>query len=270
MKITVLANRDLASNLALNQLLPLLYPQHELRVHLSSQVGSGGNQPEPLRLLKFFEQTLFNDILWPALDQTEKPHNPCSFASLSQFTVAPISVLNKINSEPGLATLNSGEPDLVISIRYGGILKERAIAIPHHGVINLHSGLLPDYRGVMATFRALLRGETEIGTTVHYISDANIDTGNIIGNTLMPVSPHQSYLWHVLQLYPEACALLANFVEEISDGGTPAVRPQSAGGNYYTFPDQAELEEFKQAGYSLYDVDDIRAITNAYLGSTPD
>lgn len=270
MKITVLANRDLASNLALNQLLPLLYPQHELRVHLSSQVGSGGDLPEPLRLLKFFEQTLFNDILWPALDQAQEPHSPCSFAGLSQFTVTPISVLNKINSESGLVTLNSGEPDLVISIRYGGILKERAIAIPRHGVINLHSGLLPDYRGVMATFRALLKGETEIGTTVHYISDANIDTGNIIGNTLMPVSPGRSYLWHVLQLYPQACTLLAQIVEEISDGSTPAGQPQPAGGNYYTFPDQAELEEFIHAGHSLYDVDDITAITSAYLGSTTD
>jgi methionyl-tRNA formyltransferase len=68
MNITLLANRDLASNLALNQLLPRLSEQHQLRVFLSSQVGSAANLPEPLRLLKFFEQTLFNDILFPALD----------------------------------------------------------------------------------------------------------------------------------------------------------------------------------------------------------
>ena len=105
---------------------------------------------------------------------------------------------------------------------------------------------------------------------MHCISDANIDTGNIIGNTLMPVSPGRSYLWHVLQLYPQACAVLAKIVEEIRDGGTPAGRPQPARGNYYTFPDQAELEEFIHAGHSLYDVDDITAITSAYLGSTTD
>ena len=267
MKITVLANRDLASNLALNQLLPSLFPQHELRVYLSSQVGSGGDLPEPLRLLKFFEQTLFNDILWPALDQADEAHSPCSFAKLSQFTVAPISVLNKINSEAGLFALNSGEPDLIICIRYGGILKEQAIAIPDHGVINLHSGLLPDYRGVMATFRALLQGEAEVGTTIHYISDANIDTGDILGNTRIPVIAGKSYLWHVLQLYPQACELLTNIVTKISRGDTPAGRPQPAEGNYYSFPDQAELDAFLQAGHSLCDVDDMTNITSTYLES---
>jgi methionyl-tRNA formyltransferase len=171
MKITLLANRDLASNLALNQLLPRLSQHHQLQVFLSSRVGSGTDLPEPLRMLKFFEQTLFNDILFPSLDRCRSGNGLYSFSQLAQFAASPITVLNQINSEGGLATLAASSPDLVICIRYGGILKDRVIAIPRHGVINLHSGLLPDYRGVMATFRALLHGETEIGTTLHYNAD---------------------------------------------------------------------------------------------------
>jgi methionyl-tRNA formyltransferase len=268
MKITLLANRDLASNLALNQLLPRLSQHHQLQVFLSSRVGSGTDLPEPLRLLKFFEQTLFNDILFPALDRCRSGNGPYSFAQLAQFAASPITVLNQINSEGGLATLAASSPDLIICIRYGGILKDRAIAIPRHGVINLHSGLLPDYRGVMATFRALLHGETEIGTTLHYISDGTIDTGDIIGNTHMPVTVGRSYLWHVLQLYPPACEFLLHTVDEISGGQMPACQSQPSGGSYYSFPDQAELDRFLQSGHSLYDINEITDIANSYLGVT--
>jgi methionyl-tRNA formyltransferase len=265
MNITVLANRDLASNLALNQLLPRLAENNQLHVFLSSQVGSGANLPEPLRILKFFEQTLFNTILFPALDRGTVTTRPCTFNQLERYTTSPITVLNQVNSEAGLATLAAGSPELVISIRYGGILKDQAIAIPAHGVINLHSGLLPDYRGVMASFRALLYGESEIGTTLHYISDGSIDTGDIIGNTRMPVSAGRSYLWHVLQLYPQACELLAQLVQGIAAGQAPARQLQPSGGSYYSFPDLAELEAFAQSSHSLYDLDDITDIAKNYL-----
>jgi len=267
MKITVLANRDLASNLALNQLLPRLAKSNQLQVFLSSQVGTGANLPEPLRMLKFFEQTLFNNILFPALDQGAVDKMSYTFNQLERFTTSPITVLNQINSAAGLATLAAQSPELVICIRYGGILKDQAIVIPTHGVINLHSGLLPDYRGVMATFRALLHGETEIGTTLHYISDGSIDTGDIIGNTRMPVCNGRSYLWHVLQLYPQACALLANTVEQINAGQIPARQSQPGGGHYYSFPDQTELDAFIQSGHRLYDVDDMTDIASSYLTS---
>ena len=265
MNITILANRDLASNLALNHLLPRLSGRHDLQVFLSGQVGSNTNLPEPLRMLKFFEQTLFNDILFPALERNRAGTKPFSFNQLSQFTTAPISMLNQVNSEAGLHTLRSGSPELVVSIRYGAILKPEAIAIPVHGVINLHSGLLPDYRGVMATFWALLHGETEIGTTLHYISDGSIDTGDIIGNTRMPVAQDNSYLWHVLQLYPQACDVLAQKIEEICCGGLPISMPQPSGGNYYSFPGLEELENFFRSGYRLYDLNEITDITDNYL-----
>ena len=265
MNITILANRDLAGNLALNHLLPRLSGHHRLQVFLSGQVGANKDLPEPLQVLKFFEQTLFNDILFPSLERAGPGNKPFSFNQLNQFTTAPISILNKINSDSGLKTLGDTSPELVISIRYGGILKPQAIAIPTHGVINLHSGLLPDYRGVMATFWALLNAETEIGTTLHYISDGSIDTGDIIGNTRMPVTADRSYLWHVLQLYPQACDLLAQTVEDICSGQMPMTTSQPSGGHYYSFPGLEDLEAFSRSGRHLYDVNEITEIANNYL-----
>jgi methionyl-tRNA formyltransferase len=265
--ITVLANRDLASNYALNLLLPVLAGEHQLRVFLSARVGSGEPRPQSLQLLTFMEQTLFNELLFPALAENKAAGQLKSFSALAAYTQESPVVLNAINSEAGLEQLAATDPDLIISIRYGGILKESAIAIPRHGVINLHSGQLPDYRGVMATFWALLNGEEELQMTLHQITDGSIDTGAILDTCSLPVVETRSYLWHLLQLYPAGCELITAAVKRIANGQPLNKQPQQPGGNYYSFPGEEELARFRQKGYSLFELTDITEIANRYLES---
>jgi methionyl-tRNA formyltransferase len=267
LNICLLSNRDLASNFALNLLLPMLAEEQQTRVFLSSKVGGKQALPAELAQLAFFEQTLFNNLMFPALDSGSPEGSLLSFQQLSRYTCLPISTLNRINSDESLAILGESAPDLILSIRYGGILREAAIALPRLGVINLHSGLLPDYRGVMASFRAMLNGEREIGTTLHYISDPGIDTGDIIDTTGLAVEPAHSYLWHVLQLYPQACDRLFACVQQLDAGQTLAVSPQPAGGSYYSFPDEDDLQAFHKRGLRLYDVGEITAFAKQYLGA---
>jgi methionyl-tRNA formyltransferase len=188
-----------------------------------------------------------------------------SFEGLGEKIGKPILVLNAINDGQDLEALTRSEPDLIVTLRYGVILKSRVIAIPRYGVINLHSGLLPAYKGVMATFRALQAGEVIIGTTLHYIADASIDTGPVIGTTAMDVIPGKSYLWHVLNLYPEGCKLIAATVEVIlNKGGVDSVS-QDPGGRYYSFPTDDDLDLFEQAGNHLFEVDEILEFASQYL-----
>lgn len=84
------------------------------------------------------------------------------------------------------------------------------------GIINLHGGLSPEYRGADCTFWALYNGEPEkIGCTLHYI-DAGIDTGRLIAHISPEVREGDSELelfWRAVQdgavVYAEAVARLA-------------------------------------------------------------
>ena len=265
MKITILANRDVASNFALNRLVPVLAAQHELSIFLSSKVGSGASVPEPLAQLKFFEQSLFNDLLFPALACSPIDGRLLSFEVLAASVDAPLSELNKINLIEGLKTLAASQPELILSIRYGGILREPAIAIPRLGVLNLHSGLLPQYRGVMASFYAMLNGDSGLGTTLHFIRDAGIDTGDIVGNTQQPLQRDHSYLWNVLQLYPAGVDLMCAAVAKLTAGVELPVQAQVEGGNYYSFPSEDQLRRFGELGLRLYDVQEIIDFAKYYL-----
>ena len=268
MNITLLVNRDLPANYALNLLLPAL-SEHRLTVFLSSKVGGKKRSvPRELEELAFVEQKLFNQLVFPLLHQIPLKKGGTSlksFEALGAQLAQPIEELNDINKSRGLERLKASAPDLVLSIRFGVILRSAAISVPRLGVLNLHSGLLPEYRGVMATFHALLNGAEQLGTTVHFIPDRGIDTGPVLGQTTLQVKPGGSYLHHVLNLYPEGCALLAQTAQRLLAGQAVDSRAQSEGGAYYTFPTQDELARFHALGHRLFDSDEWLAFARRYV-----
>jgi methionyl-tRNA formyltransferase len=107
------------------------------------------------------------------------------------------------------------KPDLICvfgtSLIRGDLLNEGRL-----GIVNLHGGLSPEYRGADCTFWALYNGEPEkVGCTLHYI-DAGIDTGRLIAHISPEVKAGDSELelfWRAVQdsaeVYAEAVARLA-------------------------------------------------------------
>jgi len=264
MKILLLANQDLASCVALNHLLPELHQaQHQLRLMLSARVGSSTTLPTALKTLNHYEQALFINTVFPRLEHQTTNAVYLSLNQLGeQYCDKPVMLENKINSEAGIHSVSDYQPDLMISIRYGVILKQAIIDIPRHGIINLHSGKLPDYRGVMATFWAMLNGEKTIQTTLHWIDSNAIDDGGIIAITNEKVDYRKSYLENVLSLYPGGVQLILNTVAKISDAQPVATHKSHAQGNYYSFPDDNDLKKFHDNGYQLVNESSIQNLIN--------
>lgn len=270
MNITILANRDLASCIALNHLVPGL-SEHRVTVFLSSRVGSKPLAP-PLQQLKFVEQDLLNQIIAPLLSRISAAacatkQSLLSFEQLGEVVAGGISELNNINEAAGRERFAASEPELVLSIRYGLILKDPVIAIPAHGILNLHSGALPEYKGVMASFWALLNDESEIGTTLHFIEDSSIDTGAIVASTRLAVQRDRSYLWHVLSLYEAGCGEMLDAVNKIEAGHSLQTTSQAGAGNYYSFPAAADLQRFSERGWRLFDPEDVLAVARQFVAA---
>ena len=168
MKIVILTNRDLASQLALSYLVKDLH-QHQLAIFLSESVGNASAYPDALKQLAKFEQ-LATTSLDLNFDPIGRDNTICRLQGFSDID-------NRVNSAEGVARIKNLSPDLIISVRFGLIIDQPVISIPQYGVINLHSGVLPQYRGVMATFRAMLNGDSDIGSTLHYITDEELILG---------------------------------------------------------------------------------------------
>lgn len=254
MKILFLANKDLASNYALNLLLPKLRMEHELHLWLSARVGGNVALPKELSKLKFFEQDLFNELLCPLLSNANAGGSRFkSFEGLAAFLATELREENSINGDASVNKMVAIAPDVIVSIRFGGILKETCIKLPRFGVLNLHSGILPSYRGVMATFWALLNNEKKIGTTLHTIDDSSIDTGKIIQISTMNVNRERSYLSQVLSLYEQGSEDILEALNSLQLDHEPAKTKQKNKGTYYSFPKDEDLLAFKQQGFELID-----------------
>lgn len=269
MRILCCLNRDLASNLALNLLLPSL-ARHEVRVGLTESVGKSHAmeaEPPARSQLRQLEQRLPNEILFPLIERANLADDSArhlTFAEIERHRGIRIDSLSNPNAA-GFDAVRAFAPDLILTIRYGAILKAPVIALPRLGVLNLHSGVLPDYRGVLATFRALLNGDRHVGCTLHYIRDATIDTGDVVQISRIAVDSRRSLLWHVLALYPAGVDMVAAALDRLANGETLHSAAQSpTSGSYYSYPTAEEWDTFAQRGWQVAQIQDLLDVLQRY------
>lgn len=269
MRITLLVHRDVHANVAVNLLLPTL-DAHEVTLFLSETVGrppKGYVLPEDLEKLKFFERDLFLNILSPlAESQASTEGRYLTFSELGRRFGRPETVLRNPNKGIGLEQLKGSRPDLVISIRYGHILRDAAITVPRLGVLNLHSGLLPRYQGILTTLHSLAEGRDEVGCTLHRIDSSAIDAGPIVGRARVPVDRARSLLWHVQELYPAGCAMIDEAVRRLVVGEQLDEEPQvEAEQTYYGLPNERHFTELREKGFAVWHGDDVDRLYRRYI-----
>jgi methionyl-tRNA formyltransferase len=78
-------------------------------------------------------------------------------------------------------------PNLIVVAAYGQILPQVILDIPKFGCLNVHTSLLPKYRGAAPIQWALLSGDSETGVTIMKM-DAGLDTGAILAETRTPIA----------------------------------------------------------------------------------
>ena len=83
-------------------------------------------------------------------------------------------------------TLGALNADVFIIVAFGQILDKNLLTLPHHFCINLHSSLLPKYRGAAPINWAIINGETETGVTTMKMN-AGLDTGDILLSRKVPI-----------------------------------------------------------------------------------
>ncbi len=229
MRLLVFLNRDVHASTALELLFPHLR-KHEVKIILSEKVGNIANLPPELLEMRRCEQNFDQEI----------------FSRIARNFGHEVATYSSANSEIALDDFKKFSPDLIVSIRFGQIFKQPLINIPRLGVLNLHSGLLPNYRGVLATFWAILHGEEKIGTTLHYITDASIDTGDIVGFSESKVDHDSSLVSNITNLYHGGCSLLLESLEKIFNGEKIKIVKQSelGEGKYFSYPTADDIKKF--------------------------
>lgn len=91
----------------------------------------------------------------------------------------PIMQPGKIKTPEAIEELKSYEADIFVVAAYGQILSKEILDIPRLGCINVHTSLLPKFRGSAPIQWAIIEGESETGVTIMQM-DEGMDTGDIL------------------------------------------------------------------------------------------
>ncbi|MBD3311202.1 MAG: methionyl-tRNA formyltransferase [Candidatus Magasanikbacteria bacterium] len=82
---------------------------------------------------------------------------------------------------------------IAIVAQYGIIIPKKLLDDSPHGFLNVHTSLLPKYRGASPIQSALINGETETGVTIMKM-DEGLDTGPIILQKPIKIGEHDTYI----------------------------------------------------------------------------
>ena len=120
--------------------------------------------------------------------------------------------------------------DLGICVGFMEIIKKDIFEIPKYGILNLHCGKLPKYRGRAPISRTIMNGEKHLTISVHKI-DKEVDSGDILNETKILIGDNDD----VNSLYEKCSEKSAESITESIvkiESGNPIFLKQDISPNY--------------------------------------
>ena len=116
-----------------------------------------------------------------------------------------------------VAKLRELAPELVVVVAFGQILSQEMLDIPPFGCINVHTSLLPRYRGCAPMQAAILHGERVTGITTMFMN-AGLDTGDILLQQEIEIGADETADELHDRMKDAGAVLLMETLEMLSDG----------------------------------------------------
>ncbi len=169
--------------------------------------------------------------------QPDKPKNrgmKMTFSPVKEYALThglEVYQPTKMRDGNALAIVRELQPELIVVAAYGRILPEDILTLPPFGSINVHSSVLPKYRGAAPINWAILDGQKETGVTIMYMI-RDLDAGDIVCSKKTDIMPDEDAqeLTHRLALL--GADALEDAIEKIADG-TAVRTPQDHSASTY-------------------------------------
>jgi methionyl-tRNA formyltransferase len=151
-------------------------------------------------------------------------------------SVSPrVQVIDDFNGNSSQKILSDIKPDIIIM---GGttIIRQHILDIPSIGILNAHTGLLPEYRGVNCLAWSIYNDD-DIGFSIHYV-DTGVDTGPIVTRRFLEISKDETLTSLYEKVYDVEGETIAEIVIDLMNGKDVPVTQQSIseGKQYYMMP----------------------------------
>ncbi|PIR32037.1 MAG: hypothetical protein COV36_05610 [Alphaproteobacteria bacterium CG11_big_fil_rev_8_21_14_0_20_44_7] len=177
------------------------------------------------------------------LPLSENPLLPCKEIA-KKMDIATFECLN-INTPEAADFIRQQKPDIIISSYFSQLIDPQIIKIPKHGILNIHPGWLPAYRGALSYFWVLKNGEDEAGVSIHWM-DEGIDTGELIAREKFNIHQGATQQQVMVETAKIGAKLVHHAIKELAEGRdlVPVMFAEDEKDGYYSMPTQHDFREY--------------------------
>ena len=190
----------------------------------------------------------------------------CSFDDVAGRLDAALIETRDVNALETLNEIRKLQPELIFVVGWSQIVRERFIALAREGVFGMHPTLLPRHRGRAPIPWTILGGLARTGVTLFEIVDATPDSGSIVGQLTLDISPDETATTLFARIAEAHVELTRELLPQLLAGRAPRVPqdPTRASAWPRRVPADGIIDWETRAPY-LYDW--VRAQTRPYPGA---
>lgn len=188
-----------------------------------------------------------------------------SVAELAGLHGIPVITPDNPNTPEVIAQVRELAPDFFFSFYYREMLKAELLAIPEQGALNMHGSLLPKYRGRVPVNWAIIKGERETGSTLHYMTEKP-DNGDIVAQQAVPILPNDTALDVFKKVTVAAEMALDCVLPDLLAGRAQAVKQDLSLGAYFGGRCAKDgVIDWSQSAQDIHNL--VRAVAPPYPGA---
>ena len=199
----------------------------------------------------------------------DNPRENIWFASVAELAALhgiPVITPDNPNVPEVVQQIRALRPDFLFSFYYREMLKRELLDIPKRGALNMHGSLLPKYRGRVPVNWAIIKGETETGSTLHYMTEKP-DNGDIVAQQAVPILPDDSALEVFQKVTVAAEIALNSCLPDLLAGRAQAVKQDLSKGAYFGGRKAEDgVIDWSQSAQEIHNL--VRAVAPPYPGAT--
>ena len=170
--------------------------------------------------------------------------------TLCDLNIKYINLRSSINNPDNLKLINKENPDIFISILGNEIFKKELIELAPKGILNLHTSLLPKYRGLMPTFWVLRNREKYTGVSLFFV-DRGIDSGPIVLQKKIKIG-NMTQKELIKKTKKIGMELIAKAIDSIHKGDIKLFENKDEISSYYSFPTRNDVKVFLNNGKRFF------------------
>jgi methionyl-tRNA formyltransferase len=159
--------------------------------------------------------------------------------------------VKEINSHSYLEYVRELQPDVIASVAATQRFEPELLNISAKATINVHSSLLPEYRGVSPSFWTLLNDENQTGVTAHLMNET-IDTGDVIVQRPIDIETNETLHSLNKKVAEVGADVLLDALEAVRTGTIDTTPIDPDEGSYYSLPEREDVRLFQRKGNKFY------------------